>query len=195
MPMSIDIQINENLIKGLSQIPITLRSGPLVKCLTAFGKPIATTMSQLARSSRQSGSRKKWSKKYKNNAAYQNDSGKHFGVKASSYGIGIWVGAYYPRGNKQQFVMPAAAESYTRYYWGKPGQTITTTSRKGTQYTYVRGSPVKSRFTGPRRGNPGTANYPREARATVRGFDQAKGQAEAAFLNELNKQIKELRIG
>ena len=194
--MATTIEINYDLIKAVGDIPITLRNAPLGKCLGAYGKPIANTASTLARSSRESGSRRKWSKKLKNNAAFQNDSKDHFGVKVLRNGLGVYVGATYPKGNKQQFVMPIKrGDSYQQYRWGKPGQTITTTSRKGTQYTYVRGSPVKSRFTGPRRGNPGTANYPRESRATVRGFDQAKGQAESAFLGELNKQIKELRIG
>lgn len=194
--MATTIEINHDLIKAVGDIPITLRNGPLGKCLGAYGKPIANTASTLARSSRESGSRRKWSKKLRNNAAYQNDSKDHFGVKVLRNGLGVYVGATYPKGNKQQFVMPIKrGDSYQQYRWGKPGQAITTTSRKGTQYTYVRGSPVKSRFTGPRRGNPGMANYPREARATVRGFDQAKGQAESAFLGELNKQIKELRIG
>lgn len=194
--MATTIEINYDLIKAVGEIPITLRNGPLGKCLGAYGKPIANAASTLARSSRESGSRRKWSKKLRNNAAYQNDSKDHFGVKVLRNGLGVYVGATFPKGNKQQFVMPIKrGESYQQYRWGKPGQTITSTSRKGNQYTYVRGSPVKSRFVGPRRGNPSAATYPREARATVRGFDQAKGQAESAFLSELNKQIKELRIG
>ena len=194
--MATTIEINYDLIKAVADIPITLRNGPLGKCLGAFGRPIARTAETLARSSRASGSRRKWSKKLRNNANYQNDSKDHFGVKVLRSGLAVYVGATYPKGNKQQFVMPAKrGDSYQQYRWGKPGQTIATTSRKGTTYSYVRGSPVKSRFIGPRRGNPGTASYPREQRATVRGFDQAKGQAESAFLDELKKQIKELRIG
>lgn len=194
--MATSIEINHDLIKAVGEIPITLRNGPLGKCLGAFGKPIARASEGLARSSRASGSRRKRSKKLQNNAAYQNDSKDHFGVKVMRNGLAVYVGATFPKGNKQQFVMPIKrGDSYQQYRWGKPGQTITSTSRKGTTYTYVRGSPVKSRFVGPRRGNPGTASYPKEQRATVRGFDQARGQAESAFLDELKKQIRDLRIG
>ena len=194
--MGVSVEINHDLINAVDAIPVWLRSGPLGKCLGAYGKPIARAAGTLARSSRESGSRKKWSKKYKNNAKYQIDSKKHFSSKVLKNGLAVYVGATYPSGNKQQFVMPIKnGESYQQFRWGQPGQAITTTSRKGTTYTYVRGSPVKSRFTGPRRGNPSTANYPRESRATVRGFDQSKGSAESAFIDELNKQIKELRLG
>lgn len=182
--MSVSIEINQALIKAVEDIPLTLRNGPLGRCLGAFGKPIATNASSLARSSRESGSRERWSKKFKNNAAFQNDSKHHFSHKVGRSGIVVWVGATYPKGNKQQFVMPfKKGDSYTRYHWGKPGQVITTTSRKGTVYTRNANS------------KPTTANFPRQDRAVVRAFDRSQSSAESAFLNQLQKEIKELRLG
>ncbi len=71
--MGTTIEINESLIKAVDAIPLTLRNGPLGKCLGAFGETIARACKSQARSSR-GGSRLKWSKKYKNDPAFQNDS-------------------------------------------------------------------------------------------------------------------------
>lgn len=178
------IEINQALIKAVEDIPLTLRNGPLGRCLGAFGRPIAKQAGSIARSSRATGSREKWSKKFKNNAAFQNDSKQHFSHKVGRSGIVVWVGATYPKGNKQQFVMPVRrGDTYTRYHWGKPGQTITTTSRKGTVYTRTANS------------KPTTARFPIQERATVKAFDQTRQSAESAFLQQLNKEIKELRLG
>lgn len=180
----VKIEINEALLKAVADIPLTLRNGPLGRCLGSFAKPIARQAGSLARSSRESGSRRKWSKKFKNNAAYQVDSKQHFGHKVFRSGVGVVIGATYPKGNKQQFVMPVRrGDTYQRFHWGKPGQVITTTSRKGTVYTRTANS------------NPTTARYPVQERATVRAFDQTQSAAEAAFLAQLNKEIKELRLG
>jgi len=182
--MSVNIEINQALIKAVEDIPLTLRNGPLGRCLEAFGRPIAKQAGSIARSSRATGSRKKWSKRFKNNAAFQNDSKQHFSHKVGRSGIVVWVGATYPNGNKQQFVMPVRrGDTYTRYHWGKPGQTITTTSRKGTVYTRTANS------------KPTTARFPIQERATVKAFDRTRQAAESAFLQQLNKEIKELRLG
>lgn len=180
----VEIEINEALIKAVSDIPLTLRNGPLGRCLGSFARPIARQAGSLATSSRKTGSREKWSKRFKNNAAFQNDSKQHFSHKVLRNGIGVYIGATYPKGNKQQFVMPIKkGDNYTRYHWGKPGQTITTTSRKGTVYTRTANS------------NPTTARFPVQERATVRAFDQTKQSAESAFLAQLQKEIKEIRFG
>ena len=108
----------------------------------------------------------------------------------------IWIGATYPKGNKQQFVMPSKkGDSYTRYHWGKPGQTILTTSRRGTSYTYTRGQSQNAKANKEKRNNPTIARFPFQERATVRAFDQTRSTAEAEFLAQLQKEIKELRIG
>ena len=180
----VEIKINESLIKAVSDIPLTLRNGPLGRCLGAFAKPIASQAGSLATSSRETGSRKRWSKKFKNNAAFQNDSKQHFGHKVLRNGIGVYIGATYPKGNKQQFVMPIKrGDSYKRYHWGKPGQTIVSVSRKGKQFTFINNSKET------------TARFPIKERATVRAFDQTQSSAESAFLSQLQKEIKELKIG
>ncbi|MEI6358726.1 MAG: hypothetical protein WCO50_00180 [Synechococcus sp. ELA619] len=182
--MSVSIQINEELIKAVGDIPITLRNGPLGRCLGSFAKPIAQTAGSLATSSRASGSRLKWSKKFKDNPRFQNDSKKHFGHKVLKSAVGVLVGATHPQGNKQQFVMPAKrGETYTRHSWGKLGSTIVYRSRTGKTYTRIN------------RSKPTLASFPQAERATVKAFRQSGGSAEAAFLDQLSKEMKELRIG
>lgn len=180
----IKVEIDSKLIEAVEAIPITLRNGPLGKCLDSFARPIASQSGTMARSSRESGSRRKWSRKYKNNPAFQNDSKQHFGHKVGKSGIAVWIGATYPKGNKQQFVMPVRkGDTYTRYHWGKPGSPVVSTSRRGNQY--IRTATSKT----------STATFPKADRATVRGFNAAKSSAEQSFMAELNKQIKELKLG
>ena len=194
--LSVKIEINTEMLKAVEAIPLTLRNGPLGRCLGSYAKPIAQTAGSLATSSRATGSRLKWSKKFKDNAAFQNDSKKHFSHKVLRSAVGVYIGATYPQGLKQQFVMPSKkGESYTQYRWGKPGQVITTRSRKGTTYTYTRGQSKNARKNAATRKNPTVANYPNAERATVKAFRQSSGSAESAFLDQLNKEIKELRIG
>jgi hypothetical protein len=152
--------------------------------LGEFAKPIARATEPLSRSSRESGSRNRWSRKYKNNPAFSNDSRKHIGHKVGKSGVAVWIGAQYPKGNKQQFVMPyKKGTTYTRNLWGKKGQKVLRTSRRGNQYYATVGA------------DPQTANFPNNERAPVRAYDQTRTQAEAAFLDQLQKEIKELRIG
>lgn len=182
--MGSSIEINMELIKAIGAIPLTLRNGPFGRCLGEFAKPIARATEPLSRSSRESGGRKRWSKKYKDNPAFSNDSRKHIGHKVGKSGVVVYVGAQYPKGNKQQFVMPyKKGTSYTRYLWGKPGQQVLRTSRRGNQYYATVGAKAQ------------TANFPNNERAPVRAYDQTRSQAEAAFLDRLQKEIKELRLG
>jgi hypothetical protein len=73
--------------------------------------------------------------------------------------------------------------TYTRNLWGKKGQKVLRTSRRGNQYYATVGA------------DPQTANFPNNERAPVRAYDQTRSQAEAAFLDQLQKEIKELRLG
>ncbi len=155
--MSTTIEINEDLIRKIGDIPLMLRNAPFGRCLGAFAKPVAAACQGHARSSRESGSRKKWSKKLKQNAAYQNDSKQHFDHKVFKGGVGVVIGATYPKGNKQQFVMPyRKGESYTRYHWGKPGSPVVYTGRSGRQYTRANNSKAT------------VAKFPKEQRAPMR---------------------------
>ncbi len=182
--MSTTIEINEDLIRQIGQIPLMLRNAPFGRCLGAFAKPVAAACQGHAQSSRATGSRLKWSKKFKNNAAFQNDSRQHFNHKVFKGGVGVVIGATYPKGNKQQFVMPyRKGESYTRNHWGKPGSPVIYTGRSGRQYTRIN----RSKAT--------VATFPKEQRAPMRAYRQTSGAAEAAFVNQLQKEVKELRIG
>jgi hypothetical protein len=181
--MGTSIEINMQLIKALDAIPLTLRSGPFQRCMDQFGKTVAKAVPSKARTSR-GGSRKRWSRKYKDNPAFQNDSRDHFSHKVLQSGLAVYVGATYPQGNKQQFVMPIKqGPSYQRFLWGKPGQQVQRVSKLGKTYTTT----VNTK--------PQTANFPIHDRATVRGYDLAKTQAEQAFLSQLQKEIRSLKLG
>jgi hypothetical protein len=94
------------------------------------------------------------------------------------------IGATWKEGNKQQFVMPyKKGESYTRNHWGKPGSPVVYTGRSGRQYTRINNSKAT------------VATFPKEQRAPMRAYRQTSGTAEAAFVNQLQKEVKELRIG
>ena len=164
--MSVEIQINMDLVRALDAIDIRLRSGPLDRCLKAYGQPIADYAKTIAPSSQQTGSRKKWSAKYKNNAAFQNESRKHYGVKVLKASVGVIVGAKWAQGNKQQFVHPfKKGDTYKKHIlWGK----------------------TESRV--PRR-------YPRDEQPIVKAVRTMQSQAEAAFRTQLEKEIKALRLG
>jgi hypothetical protein len=193
--MTTAIEINESLIKAAGDIPITLRNGPLGRCLGAFAKPVASVAAGLAVSSRKSGSRLKWSKKFKQRTEFQNDSKDHYGHKVFKGGVGVVIGATHHKGNKQQFVMPSKkGDSYDRNLWGKPGSTIVSTSKTGKTYTYVRGVSKNPRKQAGNK-NPQRATFPVSERAPVKAFQQTQATAEAAFLEQLNKEMKELRLG
>jgi hypothetical protein len=162
--MSIEIQINMDLVRALEAIDIRLRSGPLDRCLKAYGQPIADYAKTIAPSSQQTGSRKKWSDKYKLNAEYQNESRKHYGVKVLKASVGVIVGAAWTKGNKQQFVHPSKkGDSYKRHVlWNKKVVTI---------------------------------RFPRDEQPIVKAVRTMQSAAEAAFRTQLEKEIKELKLG
>lgn len=162
--MSVEIKINMELVRALEAVDIRLRSGPLDRCLKAYGQPIADYAKTIAPSSQQTGSRKKWSDKYKLNAEYQNESRKHYGVKVLKASVGVIVGATWTKGNKQQFVHPfKKSDSYKRHVlWNKKIVTL---------------------------------RYPRDEQPIVKAVRTMQSQAEAAFRTQLEKEIKELRLG
>lgn len=165
--MSVEIEINMQLIKALEEIPIRLRSGPLGACLKAYGQPIAEYAKNIAPRSKNAkagspASGPKRSAKAKAKWA-ANESGNHYSVKPLRSGVGVIVGATYPRGNKQQFVHPyKKGDTYEHELWGKKRTTI---------------------------------RYPRSEQPVVKASRAVQSQAEAAFLTQLQKEIKELRLG
>ena len=183
--MSTEVTVNIELIKALDAIPLTLRSGPFGRCLREFGKAIVPRAESLARSSRESGSRERWSKRFKNDPKFAAiDSKNHMSSKVTKLGSSVYVGAVHPTGNKQQFVMPIKkGDSYTQYRWGKPGQIVQRVSKRGKPFTARVGT------------KPGVARYPKEERATVKAFDQTKDAAAKAFLQQLEKEVRELKLG
>lgn len=106
MSISIQVSFDEKMVADLLRIPEVLRLGPADRCLSAMCKPIVAKAKALAPSSRRSGSRRKWSQKIKNDPKWSGiDSGKHIGMKVAKHNKGarVFVGAQYPKGNKQQF--------------------------------------------------------------------------------------------
>jgi hypothetical protein len=118
--MSFDIQISfdESQLAKLAQIPVLMRLKPAENVLKAMAKPVVERAKSIAPSSRRSGTRKKWSRKYKDNAAYQEDSHKHIGIKFLRTGSGglVIVGGKYPRANKFNY---EAGDKRKVVYWGK----------------------------------------------------------------------------
>lgn len=118
MTLEIQITFDEAQIQKLLEIPLLMRLGPAERVLKAMAKPVIERAKSIAPSSRQSGTRKKWSKKYKDNPNYQEDSGKHIGmkyIKTERGGLMI-VGGKYPRANKQNY---EAGDKRKIVYWGK----------------------------------------------------------------------------
>jgi hypothetical protein len=118
--MTLEIQINfdEAQVEKLLQIPLLMRLAPAERVLKAMAKPVIDRAKSIAPSSRRSGTRKKWSKKYKDNPNYQEDSGKYIGmkyIKTERGGLMI-VGGKYPRANKQNY---EAGDKRKIVYWGK----------------------------------------------------------------------------
>ena len=119
MSLTITIDFNEDMITQLEKIPLQLRLGPGERCLRAMSKPVLELAKQLAPSSRESGSRKKWSAKFKNDPKWSVDSRNHLGVKTikNNRATRIYIGAKYPQGNKQQF--DASPKGRRVFYWGR----------------------------------------------------------------------------
>lgn len=119
MSLQVEITFNEDMFRQLERIPEMLRLAPGERCLKAMVKPVVARAKQLAPSSQQSGSRKKWSSKLKNDPKWNIDSGRHIGTKTirNNRATRIYVGAQYPKGNKQQF--DASPKGRRVFYWGK----------------------------------------------------------------------------
>jgi hypothetical protein len=178
-----EVDINYDMIKAISAIPLKLRKGPFMECLKSYGKALGNRSSHFA-SSRQSGSRKRWSKKYANDPKWAGiDSRDYVGSKVTRNGLAIYWGAKHWKGNKQQFLAPyKKGTSYTRYLWGQPGQQVLRTSRRGNQYYAT----VNTK--------PQTASYPMSERGAVKHFYANMSSAELAFIAELQKQLKALDV-
>jgi hypothetical protein len=118
MTLEIQVTFDEAQIQKLLEIPLLMKLGPAERVLKAMAKPVIERAKSIAPSSRRSGTRKKWSKKYKDNPNYQEDSGKHIGmkyIKTERGGLMI-VGGKYPRANKQNY---EAGDKRKIVYWGK----------------------------------------------------------------------------
>ena len=120
MSLNIQVTFDENMIASLMRIPELLRLGPADRCLGAMAKPVVARAKALAPSSRKSGSRRKWSQKLKGDAKWSGiDSGSHIGAKVAKHNNGarVFIGAQYPKGNKQQF--GASPKGRKVFYWGR----------------------------------------------------------------------------
>jgi hypothetical protein len=124
MSLKIEMKFDEAELKKLARIPEFVRFQAADKALRAMARPVIEKARSIAPSSQATGSRKKWSAKYKTNDKYQIDSGKEIGanVKKASYGSILYVGAKWPTGNKQQF--NASPNGRKEVFWGRPQGTI-----------------------------------------------------------------------
>ncbi len=105
MSLKVKVEMDFRALEMLERIPQMLQFAVADKVMPAMAKPVVARAKELAPSSRESGTRKKWSAKYKTNNKWQVDSGRHMSSKTVRYDRGaiVYVGATYPTGNKQQF--------------------------------------------------------------------------------------------
>ena len=184
MSLKIELKFNESQLKQLEKIPIHVRINAADDCLEAMSREVLRKAYAYAPRSVSTGTRLKWSKKYRSSAKNRLNSGEHLGwkIKKNNKGGLAFIGGKDRKGNKQQFSAPKAEER-GHYFWGKPGQTIRTTSRSGNQYTYVRKKDGKM------------LNFPASQRFIQRAFDETKPQQLSAFYKALEKSLQELKLG
>jgi hypothetical protein len=121
MSLEIEIHFDEAQIAALLNIPLHLRLGPAERVLKAMAKPVVAKAKAIAPSSRKSGTRYKWAQKIKQNAAWQNDSGKHIGyvyrkTERGGYRGYLVIGGMHPQAKKQNF---DAGKDRKVMYWGR----------------------------------------------------------------------------
>jgi len=118
MSLDIELTFDESQLQKLMEIPLLLRMKSAERVLKAMGKVVVARGKALAPSSRKSGTRDKWSQKYKKNAAYQNDSGRSIGYvfRPTEQGGYLVIGGIYPLANKQNF---EAGTKRKVLYWGR----------------------------------------------------------------------------
>jgi len=124
MSLKIEIKFSEAELKKLAKIPEFVRYQAADKALKAMAKPVMDKAKSIAPSSKATGTRKKWSAKYKADSKWQIDSGKEISSKVAkvSHGSILYVGARFPTGNKQQF--NASPDGRKEVFWGRPQGTI-----------------------------------------------------------------------
>ncbi len=162
MSLQIKVEMDFRALEMLEKIPQMLQFAVADKVMLAMVKPVVDRAKELAPSSRESGTRKKWSAKYKSNNKWQVDSGRHMGSKTVRYDRGaiVYVGAKYPTGNKQQF-NSNSEKGRKEVLWGR---------------------------------STGRVYKPKE-RFIQRAYDETRDAQFRAFEAELQRQVKELRIG
>jgi len=162
MSLAIKIEFDEAQLAKLMQIPLLMRLGPSERVLKAMAKPVIEKAKAIAPSSRASGTRKKWSNKYKKNPAYQNDSGKHITSKflRNNKGGLLIIGGAHPQANKQNY---DSGKPRKVMYWGKDAGK-------------VKRIDPKERFM-------------------QRAYDETRGAQISAGNTQLEKELKELKLG
>jgi hypothetical protein len=124
MSLKIEIKFDENELKKLAKIPEFVRYKAADKALKAMAKPVIEKAKSIAPDSRATGTRKKWSRKYKDDSKWQIDSGKNISSKVikNDSGAVTYIGATFPKGNKQQF--NASPDGRKEVFWGRPQGTV-----------------------------------------------------------------------
>jgi len=124
MSMKLEIHFDESQIQKLLKIPLYLRLAPAERVLKAMAKPVVQRAKAIAPSSVASGTRRKWSQKYKKNQAWQISSGKHIGIvyRKTERGGYVVIGGKHPEANKLNF---SHGKDRRVFYWGKDaGKTV-----------------------------------------------------------------------
>lgn len=138
MSVSIDVKFSDEALKLIGQLPQLVTFAAIDKSLKEFARPVVQKMLAIAPSSRETGSRRAWSSKYKKNPKWEGiDSGKHvrFRIRKYERGAIVYMGPSHPIGNKQQFNLPKSGIR-KHILWGKDTGKTYRVRRRWTQRAY-----------------------------------------------------------
>jgi len=166
MSLSLTLDLDEAMIAILIQVPLHLRLAPAERVLKAMAKPIVEKAKSIAPSSRKSGERNRWGKKYKGDASYQNDSGQSIGFvfRKTETGGYLVIGGKHPQAGKQNY---DAGKDRTIKLWGN--------------------NPVKYPIR--------VKRIEPKDRFMHRAYDETRDAQLSAGFKQLETEIKELKIG
>jgi hypothetical protein len=188
--ITVKVKLDQQQLDLLDQLPVYLRKHVAEKALTAMSKPISRMALLLAPDSEKSGSRKKWSRKYKDNPGWRDiHSGRHVGSKffkgrnKDVVYVGIkWTGTN--KGNKQHFNHPfKRSTERVHYLWGKPGQKLIYNRGQPNEYEVTRGPLPK----------PTVFSRPKSRWFVKIAYENTRAQQLREFVKVVERELKKYR--
>lgn len=130
MSVSLQIELPDEARKLFDELNWLVRLACLDDGFPAMAKPIVEKAKAIAPNSKRSGTRKGWSKKYREDPKWQVESSKHIGhrIIKTPRGILMYIGAQWPQGNKQQF--NASPDGRKEVLWGRSSGRVWTNPQR-----------------------------------------------------------------